>query len=274
MCGRLNRGITVLKSSTRLFRKQPSLAVLPLLSLVAVGTVYSVVGFVFVQYGLVTEVLTNKLVQYSALFVALMVSSGFGIFFNAAIVHCAAQYYRGEPTSVRDGLAAAWSVRRTIAKWGLVSATIGTVLWIVEDNVPGAGSLIQSVLNLAWAILTFFIVPVIVLERTSSLRSGLEQSGQTFKQTWGESVTATVGVGIAFLPVIIVGAAGLAYAYFATGPIALLVGAFGAALVVASMVITQVLGMVVRTALYQYAATGEENDLIAALGTDDIFVDQ
>jgi len=259
--------------SLDIFRRQPSLALLPLASLLVVGSAYAAIALVLLQFDLLGALFTNSLLQYAVLFVALAISSVLGIFFNAAVVHCASQYLRGESPTVTDGLAAAWDVRGTILKWGLLNATLGTVLYIAEDNIPGAGSLVRSVLDIAWAILTFFIVPVIVVERTPDLRSGMRESGETFKQTWGETVTATVGIGAAFLPVIIVGGGLLGYAYFfASGPAVYLLGALGAVLLAASAVLTQVLGMIVRTALYHHAKTGEEVDLIRRLGRDDIFV--
>lgn len=274
MFERFRRASTVVKSSARMFGETPSLTVLPALSLVSVGAAYSVLGAVLLHYGLVADLLTNDLVKYSVLFVALAISSGFGIFFNAAIVHCTAQYYRGEDPSVREGLHEAWTVRATVLKWGLLSATVGTLLGIAEENVPGVGTLTKSVLDVAWAILTFFIVPVIVLEETDSLRGGLEQSGAAFRRTWGESVTAQVGIGLALLPVILVGAGLLGCAYFAaTGVAAIALGALGGGLLVAAVVVTQVLGMVVRTALYQYATTGEHNDLTGDIDLNNVFPD-
>jgi hypothetical protein len=274
MYGRFSRGLQAVDVSLDVFRRQPSLALLPLASLTIVGSAYAAIALVLLQHDLLGALFTNSLLQYAVAFVALASSSVLGIFFNAAVVHCASQHLRGETPTVRDGLAAAWAVRGTILKWGIVNATLGTILYIVEDNIPGVGGLVHAVLDIAWAILTFFIVPVIVVERTPDLRSGLRESGETFRETWGESVTATVGIGAAFLPVILVGGGLLVYAYlFASGPAVYLFGAAGAVLLAASMVLTQVLGMVVRTALYHHAKTGEEVDLIRRLGEHDVFVD-
>lgn len=274
MFERFDRGVTAIRSSGRLFTEHPSLAVLPLLSLGTVGTAYAALGLVLVRYDLVADLFASNVLQYGALFVALSISSVAGIFFNAAIVHCAAQYFRGETPSARDGLRRAWTVRSAVVKWGLLSATIGTALAIVEDNVPGVGSLTRSVLDLAWGLLTFFVVPVIVLEEPDSLRSGLRRSGGAFKRTWGESVTAVVGIGVALLPVGLVGAALLGYAYVvAGGAAAYAIGLLGGMLIVSCVVVSQILGMVVRTALYRYATTDDSVALVDELGPDDVFPD-
>lgn len=275
MFERVRRASAVVKSSGRLFIDTPSLTVLPALSLLAIGVAYSVLGAVLLHHGLVADLFTNTVVRYSVLFVALAVSSGFGIFFNAAIAYCGAQYFRGEDPSVREGLHEAWAVRATVLKWGLLSATVGTVLGIAEDNVPGVGTLTKSVLDVTWAILTFFIVPVIVLEETDSLRGGLEHSSRAFRQTWGESVAAQVGIGLALLPVGLTGVGLMGYAYLvATGPAAVTLGILGGGLLVAAVVVTQALGVVVRTALYQYASTGEQNQLTGDTDLNSIFPDR
>lgn len=272
--GRISRGMTALRTSSRVFRDHPSLALLPFLSLLTVGTAYAGLGYLLLESGLLGNLLTNDLLRYGVLFAALAISSLLGIFFNTAVVHCAAQYFRGESPSLREGLAQAWAARWTVAKWGLVNATIGTVLVVAEDKLPGIGSLTSSLLNMAWGLLTFFILPVIVLEETDGLRSGLQQSGNVFRQTWGESVSGTVGVGLALLPAGIAGGVALGYAYLlASGVTAYLVGFAGATVLVACVVVAQVLGMVLRTALYQYATGETELELVDELGHENVFVD-
>jgi len=88
----------------------------------------------------------------------------------------------------------------------------------------------------------------------------------------GESVTVTFGIGLALLPVALVGICLLAAAYLsATGIAAYVMGTVGGLLLVATIVVTQVLGMIVRAALYQYATTGEPVGPLEAPSPDDIF---
>jgi hypothetical protein len=237
-----------------------------------VGSAFAIVVGTAFYYGFAESLITNELIQYGAIFVVFAVSSSVGTFFNAAVVHCASRYFDGRETSVRDGLSAAWQVRRKIALWSITAATLGTVLHIIDDNLGPLGSLAQALFNLAWVLLTFFVVPVIVLEDTDGIRPILRESGAAFEETWGESVTASVGVSVAFLPVGIVGLAGLGSAYFLLdGLVAYLVGGIGFVLLVASMVAAQVVGMVVRTALYRYATDQEQVGPFEGRNPDYIF---
>jgi hypothetical protein len=180
--------------------------------------------------------------------------------------------FDGNSTSVREGLAAAWRARRQIAVWAVVAATLGTILYILDEKFGVVGSLTRAVFNLAWALLTFFIVPVIVLDQRRSLRSQLRRSGSLFRETWGESVSATLGVSFVFLlvslPGIVLGAVGyfMLNGVLATGA---LVG--GGGIVVAAIVGSQTASAIVRTALYRYATTGAQVGPFKARDPDTLF---
>lgn len=179
MTGRFSRGVTVIEGCLGVFRANPRLVVLPLCSLLLVGSGFAVATEVALHYGLVGSVVGNDLTRYGAVFVGLALSSSLGTFFDAAVVHCAARYFDGEAVSVRDGLAAAWDARRAIAVWAVTAATFGTVFLVIDEEFGAIGSLAGSIFDLAWALLTFFVVPVIDLEETADLRTILRESGSS-----------------------------------------------------------------------------------------------
>lgn len=252
--GRFDRGLSVLSGSVGVFRANPRLAVLPLCSLISIGSGLAVATLLALHYGVLWTLLGNDLLRYGALFVAIALSSSLGTFFNAAVAHCAVQYFDGRRPTVREGLAAAWAARRAIGVWAVTSATVGTVLVILQDKFGVGGTVARWTFNLAWGLLTFFVIPVIVVEETEGLRSILRQSGEAFRETWGESVTTSFGLGMVFLPVGLTGGILLGVAVLGlSGPAAWLVGGAGLVILVAAIVATQVIGVIARTALYEYA---------------------
>ncbi len=270
--GKFDRGLTVLSGSLGVFGANPRLVVLPLCSLLVVGTGFAVATGVALQFGLVASFLTNDLLRYGAIFVGIALASSLGTFFNAAVAHCAVLYFDGEEPTVRAGLAAAWRARRAIAVWALTSATVGTGLAILQDKFGAGGTIARWTFDIAWSLLTFFVIPVIVIEDTSHLRSILRESGSAFRETWGESVTASLGVGVVFLPVGLGGAGLLGIAYLAPmGPGAILLGAVGLLLVVAAIVGSQVVGVIARTALYEYATAERRVGPFAETEPADVF---
>jgi len=272
MSGKFSRGLTVVDGSLGVFRANPRLAVLPLCSLLLVGTGFALVAGVALHYGLVASIFTNDLYEYAAVFVGMALTTSLGTFFNAAVAHCAFRYFDGEDPTVEDGLRAAWRARRAIALWTVTSATLGTVLYIVDDKLGFIGSLARFFFDLGWGLLTFFVVPIIVVEDTADVRTIVRESGRTFKETWGESVTASLSISVAVLPAVLVGGGLLATAYLGLhGPLALVVGGLGLLLVVAAIVTSQVLGVVARTALYEYATEGRRVGPFAERDPADVF---
>ncbi|WP_311174024.1 DUF6159 family protein [Halobellus ordinarius] len=272
MTSKYQRGFEITRDSLRIFTQRPTLLILPALSLLAVGSAFAILGVIVFEQGLVASLLLNDLYKYSALFCAIAISSSVATFFNAAVVHCAAQLFEGNSTSVRGGLAAAWRARRQIALWAGTAATLGTVLYILDEKFGVVGSLTRVVFDLAWALLTFFIVPVIVLDERRSLRRQLRRSGSHFRDTWGESVSATLGVSFVFLIVALPGIALGAAGYFVLDGV-VAVGALvgGGGIVVASIVGSQTASAVVRTALYRYATTGNQVGPFEGRDPDTVF---
>lgn len=79
--------------------------------------------------------------------------------FDAALVHEATRVFGGERPSVRRGVGAAWRVRRKVAVWGVVSSTVGTVLYVLDDfendtpAVEDAVALLRTVVGASWWVL-------------------------------------------------------------------------------------------------------------------------
>jgi hypothetical protein len=274
MTGRFRRGLAVADGSLDVFRANPRLVVLPLCSLLLVGSGFAIATGVALRYGLLASLFTNDLVTYGAVFVGIAITTCLGTFFNAAVAHCAFRYFDGAEPTVEEGLRAAWAARRTIAVWALTSATLGTVLYVLEDTFGFLGSAARLVFDIAWSLLTFFVVPVIVVEDAPDLRTILRESGSAFRETWGESVTASLGISLAVLPVILAGGVCFAIAYLAlSGPSAWLVGGVGLLAAVAGIVTSQVLGMIARVALYEYATSGDRVGPFEGRDPADVFPD-
>lgn len=270
--GKFARGLSVVEGSVGVFADNPRLAVLPLCSLLAIGTGFGVATGLALHFELVGSLLTNDLLTYGAIFVGIALASSLGTFFNAAVAHCAVRYFEGEDPTVRGGLAAAWEARSAIAVWALTSATLGTVLAVLQDKFGLGGTIARYTFGVAWSLLTFFVVPVIVIEDTRDLRSILRQSGSAFRETWGESVTASLGVGAVFVPVGFAGVLAFAVAYLAlSGVAAWIVGGFGVAVFAGAIVGSQVVGVVARTALYEYAKAGRRPGPLAERDPESVF---
>ena len=129
------------------------------------------------------------------------------------------------------------------------------ILQAIEERFGLIGTIVARLLGLAWTLVTFLVVPILVLEDLG-VGDALKRSKDLFKKTWGENVIGQFGLGfIGFLlalPGILLIAIGAA-----AGTAGLVVlGGIGAVLLIASAVIVSALSGIYRTALYHFAANG------------------
>src|SRR5262249_4768139 len=87
------------------------------------------------------------------------------VFFNAALVSCAFIRFPGGTPTIGDGMRAAVSRLPQILAWALVSATVGMLLKAVENVHEKAGEIISAILGTVWTVITYFVVPVLVVEK-------------------------------------------------------------------------------------------------------------
>jgi hypothetical protein len=108
-------------------------------------------------------------------------------FFNSALFVCILQAMMGQRPSVRFGLSVASYRLPEIAAWALFAACVGMTLKIIESTHRRAGQVVAGLLGMAWTAMTYFVVPVIVLEGVGPL-AAVKQSLATLRKTWGTAL--------------------------------------------------------------------------------------
>ena len=166
----------------------------------------------------------------------------------------------GEPT-LGQSLGAATACIAQIAAWALVSATVGVLLKWLSERAGFLGQIAVAIVGIAWTLVTYFVVPIIVIERKGAF-DAIGDSEDLLRSTWGQQIVSGLGYGlIGFLLsllglVMLIGAivAGVSMQSFA---------AFGVLIAVALLYVIAV-GIVMSTlraifgaVLYEYAKTGE-----------------
>jgi hypothetical protein len=157
----------------------------------------------------------------------------------------------GDPT-VGSALAAAGRRFRPIVMWAIVAATVGVILRAIQDRIPFLGKVVVALLGAAWALATFFVVPVLVLEERSTSDS-FKRSVSLFRQTWGEAVVGGTTLGAAALCAWVTLIAVTGLLAMAIGVAAIAVFAVGAVLL---MIFFSALQGVYVASLYQFATDG------------------
>ena len=188
------------------------------------------------------------------------------IFFNSALVFAAHERLAGGDPNIRSGLSGASQSIATIFVWAVVAATVGLILNILSSQARQRGGMmgmishfIISMLGAAWTLITFFVVPLIVIERRS-FGDAFKTSLSMLRRTWGEQIVANFGLGIAAFLAFLVAAGITALLFFVLSPL----GGFGAfiAIVIGVVLIAGValvfatLDGIYKAALYNYAVDG------------------
>ncbi len=178
------------------------------------------------------------------------------LFFNSALVACANIRLGGGDSTVGDGLRIAGSRIGRIAAWALVAATVGLLLRLLEERFEKLGKFLISLLGLAWTLITYFIVPVIVFEDLSIMDS-IKRSADLFRKQWGTQVVSGFSFGLIFFLLALPGIA-LGFAGFLIDPrvgLATLFLMIVYFLVLA--VISAALKAIFTVVLYRFATQGE-----------------
>jgi len=193
------------------------------------------------------------------LFLFYLVSYFVIIFFNSALMSCAFMRFNGEEPTLEDGLRAAFARLPQIFAWALVSATVGIVLKLIENAHERAGYIISLVLGTAWTVMTFFVVPVLVVERVGPFKA-IGRSIEILKRTWGEALVGNFGIGIVtfllFLPGFLLLVAGAVLCVVAL-PVGLVVLGLALVYLLVCSAASAALNGIFVSALYQYAANGQ-----------------
>jgi uncharacterized membrane protein (DUF485 family) len=193
-------GWELMKASGRVLRLDKELLVFPFLSGIACLLVVGSFALPMFLSGAFTidhhagQVTQNPL-AYVVLFAFYFCNYFVIVFFNSALVACAIIRFNGGDPTLSDGLQAAASRLPQILGWSLVSATVGFVLKMVESRSEKLGTFVAGLLGLAWSIATFFVVPVIVVEKLGPI-DAIRRSGSILRQAWGESFVANQGIGL------------------------------------------------------------------------------
>ncbi|HUU84272.1 MAG TPA: DUF6159 family protein [Phycisphaerae bacterium] len=177
------------------------------------------------------------------------------VFFNAALIACAIIRFNGGDPTVADGLRAAVARLPQIVAWALVSATVGVILKAIESRSQRAGRIAAGLLGAVWGIATYFVVPVLVVEKVGPF-DALKRSFAVLRKTWGEAIVANFGIGVIIFLVILACLVPAVIGFLLGGQTMVIAGiVVSVLLIILVSLVSSALNTIVVGALYQYAAS-------------------
>lgn len=251
---RMKRGWELTKKSWAVLREHPALLRFPLYG----GVATLIMAIIVVGPGLYL-IEDDRLAPGAPLvIIGFFLLAVIGTYFSVGLAAAADRIFRGEEATVGDGLAVSRANLGPICGWALLSATVGVVLGLLE-NQGIVGQIVGRLLNIGWSLITFLAVPVIAIEGTGPVAT-LKRSASLFRERWGQQITGNLAIGgivglLGILPAVLLIVAGIAI-WTSSGFVGALLVIVGIILFAVAALLSSALNGIFGVALYRYAGEG------------------
>ena len=250
---RIRNSFALAGASWKVLKADKELLLLPVIS--GIASLIVAVSF-FVPFFVVGEITGMSLLLLVVMYFVLAYIT---IFFNAALISAANERLDGGDPTIGSAIRGAGRRAGKIVPWALLSAVVSMILRAIEERVGFVGRIVTAMVGVAWSVITFLVLPIIVIEGIGAGKA-IKKSGSLLRNTWGENLAAHVGLSLIgfllILPAIALGVVGIVGISAGTG-----LG--GAAIGVAVLwgiivaVVMAALSAIYQTALYHFAVAGQ-----------------
>lgn len=258
MSNRIRKGWQFTKQSLAVLKSHKKLLLFPLISGIATLIILAS-AFIPLWYFDFNLLLTHQYHAYKdttiiiSFLAGLFIFNLITIFFNAAMIASVAHYFKTNEVNLKLGLKKARACLPHILGWTIFSTTVGFFIRLFQSNSGRIGAIASLLMGLSWTIISYFIIPILVFEKTGPIKS-LKRSANLAKETWGPSLTSNLGLALiinlvrlmTFIPLVI----GIYFGDSLDKIMGLLVTLF---LMIVVNIVSTALGNILHSTLYLYA---------------------
>ena len=251
--GNISNTIHLMKSCVKVLKKDKELVLFPILTalfvIILLGVIFSMGGISLSE---------NQDEQGSIIPLAILIfgANFIVVFFNSALISAALERLRGGDPNISSGLSHAFKHIHHIFLWSIIVTIMALIFAAIRSSGRNRGMMGQimteifaSFLQAGWAMMTFFVVPIIVSENLGPI-SAIKRSSGLFRQTWGNQVAANFGFGI-FQILALLASGALGWFFGLVSPtLGMIVGVLCASI---SVSIIYTLEGIYKAALYEFA---------------------
>ena len=251
--GNISNTIHLMKSCVKVLKKDKELVLFPILTalfvIILLGVIFSMGGISLSE---------NQDEQASIIPLAILIfgANFIVVFFNSALISAALERLRGGDPNISSGLSHAFKHIHHIFLWSIIVTIMALIFAAIRSSGRNRGMMGQimteifaSFLQAGWAMMTFFVVPIIVSENLGPI-SAIKRSSGLFRQTWGNQVAANFGFGI-FQILALLASGALGWFFGLVSPtLGMIVGVLCASI---SVSIIYTLEGIYKAALYEFA---------------------
>ncbi len=187
--------------------------------------------------------------------------------FMGGLVKCADEELQGRDSSFGAGLGAAFGRLPALMGWAAIETAIGWLLSAIRGNgdnniiITILRLIIASLLAVAWSVLTFFVLPMIILRDKGPIQA-IKESVGLIRQTWGLQIAGGVRIGglialVAILPGILFTVVGVFIAASGTPAAGVPLSAIGVIVIIAAQVLISAMRAIFSVAMLHYVENGQ-----------------
>ena len=197
--GNISNTIQLMKSCVNILKKDRELILFPIMAAVFV---LILLGLIYITGSIDLSAANEEEMAIFPVAILIFGANFIIVFFNSALISAALERLRGGDPNISSGLSHALKHVHHIFFWSIIVTIMGLIFAAIKANGRNRGGIggimtqiFASFLEAGWAMMTFFVIPIIVSENISPL-SAIKRSSSLFKQTWGNQVAANFGFGI------------------------------------------------------------------------------
>ena len=245
---RVSNTLKMMKSCLDVLKKDRELILFPVFAAISVAIFVLIIS----AGGYLDNLDTEQGGSLAPLILLIFGANFLIVFFNSALVSAALERLRGGDPNVKSGLSHAIKHIHHIFFWSIIVTIVAILIAIIRGDRRENSifrEIFASIIQAGWAMMTFFVVPIIVSENIGPINA-IKRSTSLFKQTWGDQVVANFGFGIFQLFGVLLGVVvGWFFGLFSP----LLGAILGGSLAVMSVAIIYTLEGIYKAALYEFA---------------------
>jgi|TARA_B100001250_G_scaffold137937_2_gene118028 hypothetical protein len=197
--GNISNTIQLMKSCVNILKKDKELILFPIMAAIFV---IALLGLIYSTGSIDLSGANEEEMSIFPIAILIFGANFIIVFFNSALISAALERLRGGDPNISSGISHALKHIHHIFLWSIIVTIMSLIFAAIKANGRNRGGIggimtqiFASFLEAGWAMMTFFVVPIIVSENLSPI-SAIKRSSSLFKQTWGNQVAANFGFGI------------------------------------------------------------------------------
>ena len=136
------------------------------------------------------------------------------------------------------------------------AASVGMILRILQGRGRRTGNILVGLLGMAWSVITFMVIPILVVERKGPI-DAIRESAAMLRKTWGQQLVGNFSFGVIFFILALIGVVPLIIAILSPMlALKIVMLSFVGIYLLILVLVQSALAAIFQAALYLYAREG------------------